>query len=100
MHVCVCVSHSGHGSLENRFQELVLSFYCVDPGDSAHIARLGGKLLYPLNHLFHHDCHSFVLQNIVSEAVMYRDAYFISVSSTIPQALSDFGFPYLCILGT
>ena len=37
-------------SVCNR-QKLALPFLCVGSGDQTQVARLGGKLLYPLSHL-------------------------------------------------
>lgn len=36
---------------EENFQELVLSFYRVNPGDQTQVLKLGSKNPYPLNHL-------------------------------------------------
>lgn len=36
---------------KDSVQELVLSLYCVSPGDQSQVSSLGGKHPHPLSHL-------------------------------------------------
>lgn len=49
--MCVYVSHDVSVESEDNFQELILSFHLVGPGDQPQVFGLGGKHLYSLRHL-------------------------------------------------
>jgi hypothetical protein len=48
-HMHVCVSWSVWS--EDGLCGLIVSFCCVGSRDQTHVIRLGGRCLYPLNHL-------------------------------------------------